>query len=340
MKTLSIVIYSKNRLTSTISLVKSLLKNKKLNIEIIIVDQSTDNTIDFLYKQFFNEVCSEKIKILSYKKARPSKVRLAALEEVNAENIWFVFSPDKIKLRFLDTVVDVLLAIKPDITEFNVEYFKTGISKFKPQETNESKNKIHNIQKNPNLLATSSPFIYSKIFKTSFLKKNKEILTFDSYFDSLYNYILLSMAKTYYYIDIVGIIVKQQIIHHNSFNLLLTQWNLIINYFKEYTNWNITKKYIEYNFASYVQKTLLPLISDMDISSVDKFNKQKLVVSKLIKTFPNYKLNKHVMEDLEIMRSPLLKENSRIKSEDKWTKLNKQKNKKTWYLDEVDNEQK
>ncbi len=333
MKKLSIVIFSKNKLASAVSLVKSLLKNGNLNIEVLVIDTSSDNTIDFLYKQFFDKVSDGSLKLFSYKKIRPSQARLDGLDALTGENVWYIYAPDKIKLSFLETAIDVLDAIKPDIMEFNVEHAKSSVLTFRPEKIDILK-KIINVQKTPDILASTSPFLYSKIFKTSFLRKNRGILEYDSYFDSLYNYILVSMAKTYYYIDFVGIVVKPQIIHSNIFNLLTTQWNLIINYFMEYTNWNITKRYVEYMFVSYIYKILLPIINKMNIDSIDKYNKHKFLISKVSKAFPNYKVNKYIINDVKLSKLTNTKD-LEVKS---LFKSGANKNKTELLLDEVENE--
>jgi hypothetical protein len=171
------------------------------------MDQSNDGTVDILYTQFRDEIKKEILKVYSFFKASSSKLKKEAIKVATGDYILFIYSYDKIAKNFIYQISNISEAINADILEFNVKHI--GKVDVQNNQLNDLEpNKMHNVQSNLAILGQASPFIYTKLFKRRFLEDNIDLFKLDSYYDSYYSYILLSLAKTFYFVNIKGLVIK------------------------------------------------------------------------------------------------------------------------------------
>lgn len=333
MKKISIAISCRNKQIQIQQLLSSIFKEKKVDLEVLLLDYSTDRTIDVVFNKFKDKINSEELKVFSFYKIKPSVMREKAIREATGDYILFIHAQDNFCNKFLDKISNIAEAVDVEIIEFKAKYIgKTRIQsdisyKLEP-------NQQYNVQNNPFVLGLTSPFFYTKLFKRDFLLNNLEIFKLESYFDTYYLYILVSLAKSYYFIKTYGPNIKIQT-SYSEIKTLVNQWEFILNYFKNYTNWNITKKHLEYAYSSYLVKTMIPYLNSLLIDSSEKIQKEKMLLSQLIKRFPDFKNNPLVREDPKIQKSNFVRGQIRQKGTKKKVKYS-WRNKTTLILNPED----
>ncbi|RKX65500.1 MAG: hypothetical protein DRP42_04635 [Tenericutes bacterium] len=214
---LSIVIYSSNNLVEIKSVISTVFSTREKEVEVLVIDESRDSTVDNLFEVFPKQIASGRLKIVSYSKISSAKSRIEALRHITGKHVLYIYGSDRIKKSFLEKMLITIDTLSPEIIEFDVEHIGNvkmnyHIPELKP-------NVLHSVQQTPSIVAQTSPFLYTKIFKTQFLKNNSNILDVDMNYDSYFSYLIVTMATKYIYVDIKGIRIKVNITEDTIYNL-------------------------------------------------------------------------------------------------------------------------
>lgn len=304
----SVVLYNNNNQIQLIKFLKSFFGSKTdyKNVELIIADVSHDTSIDFVYNEFHQEIKKGKLILFSMSKKSPTIVRKEALKFITGDYVIFLHSVDKISPNFIEKFVIASSIINSDIIEFNVDFAGPLNLVYKFEENLIEKNKLLNIKEKPSIFSFASPFLYTKAFSKKFLEQNIDIFTKNFNFDEYINYLLLYLAKTYYFADISGITITPELVDEQLDNLL-NQWSFIVNYFKQYSNWKITKNHIEYSMAKYISQTFPLLVDKLTLDLITRQRWNEIAYKRFSKEFPEFMNNSLIKNNSKIINSRYLK---------------------------------
>ncbi|MHA0272874.1 glycosyltransferase [Mycoplasma sp. 48589B] len=181
----------------------SLKEQETQSFEVILcVNKNSEAKNIFKIARKYYEFFGSRLVLITNSKDNSYQHNLvSAFRIVKGDYVTVINSDSSIKRYFIGDMIEHAQRFNVDVLEFKPRL--VGTVRFKPKERGEF-DKVLDINKNPNVIAYTYPFIFNKIFKKALVKKIAKYrpkVSNDTVMCLEINYLLMMEAKKYKYLD-------------------------------------------------------------------------------------------------------------------------------------------